>query len=328
MGFRFRKSIKLAPGVKVNLSSRGLSSLSVGKNGARVNIGKKGIRGTIGIPGTGISYSAYSPYQSQPTPHQGGEKFIEPTQAEPKVELSKAAVDAFWWVFSMSSLIGFTLLSLWGAMNFFSFLLLIFFCWLCGGCAINVVNSEVKFRPKIVIGKTVVAIAVGGILLMGTVFGWTTYRIQQENEADAAARRPVPTAPAELYRQAIAQGMTAANLVQTAKTRSDWDKTAIQWQNAINQLRSIPSTDPNHPKAQTKAAEYQKNLDYAQIQVKRLTVPVVARSPQPSPIAKPRVRSFGNCSSFATWSEAQASLRAGNYDLDRDNDGIACESSF
>ena len=56
MGFRFRKSIKLFPGVKLNLSKKGISSLSIGKRGARINISKKGIQTTLGIPGTGISY--------------------------------------------------------------------------------------------------------------------------------------------------------------------------------------------------------------------------------------------------------------------------------
>ena len=42
MGFRFRKSIKIAPGVRINLTKKGLSSVSVGKRGATVNVGKKG----------------------------------------------------------------------------------------------------------------------------------------------------------------------------------------------------------------------------------------------------------------------------------------------
>lgn len=56
MGFRFRKSFKLAKGVRVNLGKRG-ASLSLGGRGATVNVGAKGVRGTVGIPGTGISYS-------------------------------------------------------------------------------------------------------------------------------------------------------------------------------------------------------------------------------------------------------------------------------
>lgn len=56
MGFRFRKSFKIAPGVRVNLSKRG-ASVSAGKPGATVNVSSKGTRATVGLPGTGISYS-------------------------------------------------------------------------------------------------------------------------------------------------------------------------------------------------------------------------------------------------------------------------------
>jgi len=61
MGFRFRKSIKLMPGVRVNISKSG-PSVSIGGRGATVNIGRKGTRTTVGLPGTGLSYSEYTPY--------------------------------------------------------------------------------------------------------------------------------------------------------------------------------------------------------------------------------------------------------------------------
>ncbi|EPK4116823.1 DUF4236 domain-containing protein, partial [Acinetobacter baumannii] len=60
MGLNFRKSIKIAPGIRVNISKKGLSSVSVGGKGARVNVSKKGTRTTVGIPGTGLSYSKFS----------------------------------------------------------------------------------------------------------------------------------------------------------------------------------------------------------------------------------------------------------------------------
>lgn len=56
MGFRFRKSVKVLPGVKLNISKSGIST-SVGGRGATVNFSKRGTRTTVGIPGTGISYS-------------------------------------------------------------------------------------------------------------------------------------------------------------------------------------------------------------------------------------------------------------------------------
>lgn len=56
MGFKFRKRIKIAPGLHINVSKSGVST-SIGKSGATVNIGKKGVKATVGIPGSGLSYS-------------------------------------------------------------------------------------------------------------------------------------------------------------------------------------------------------------------------------------------------------------------------------
>ncbi|PNP98510.1 DUF4236 domain-containing protein [Moraxella sp. RCAD0137] len=60
MGFRFKKSFKIIPGVKLNVSKKGLSSVSLGGKGASMNFGKKGRRTTVGIPGTGMSYTSTS----------------------------------------------------------------------------------------------------------------------------------------------------------------------------------------------------------------------------------------------------------------------------
>jgi hypothetical protein len=57
-GFRFRKSIGVLPGVKVNLSKSRVST-SLGGRGATINVGADGRRMvTLGIPGTGMSYRA------------------------------------------------------------------------------------------------------------------------------------------------------------------------------------------------------------------------------------------------------------------------------
>ena len=53
--FRFRKTISVLPGVKINLSKTGVST-SVGGKGATLNIGHGKKNVTLGIPGTGLSY--------------------------------------------------------------------------------------------------------------------------------------------------------------------------------------------------------------------------------------------------------------------------------
>jgi hypothetical protein len=52
MGFRFRRSLRLAPGIRINLSKSG-SSLSLGRRGATLHFSKRGTRTTVGLPGAG-----------------------------------------------------------------------------------------------------------------------------------------------------------------------------------------------------------------------------------------------------------------------------------
>lgn len=54
MKWRFRKSVRIAPGVRINLSGSGVST-TLGRRGASLNLGARGARATVGIPGTGIS---------------------------------------------------------------------------------------------------------------------------------------------------------------------------------------------------------------------------------------------------------------------------------
>jgi len=61
MGFRYRSSIRLAKSLRINLSKSG-ASLSVGRPGATLNFGRRGIRTTVGLPGTGLSYSQTKPW--------------------------------------------------------------------------------------------------------------------------------------------------------------------------------------------------------------------------------------------------------------------------
>lgn len=56
MGFKFRKRVKIAPGVNLNIGKKGVST-SLGGNGATVNISKRGVKTTVGIQGTGMSWS-------------------------------------------------------------------------------------------------------------------------------------------------------------------------------------------------------------------------------------------------------------------------------
>jgi Protein of unknown function (DUF4236) len=115
--FRFRRSIKLLPGVRWNIGKKS-TSLSIGPRGAHYTVGTAGSRTTVGIPGTGLSYtdihrthsavSNHSQYAGVPTPskewvdshqvkaelnppdRQPGEAPIRPDQIETIKEITKS----------------------------------------------------------------------------------------------------------------------------------------------------------------------------------------------------------------------------------------------
>lgn len=55
MGLRFRKSLKLFPGLRLNVSKTGVST-TVGPRGATTNFSARGARTTLSWLGTGLSY--------------------------------------------------------------------------------------------------------------------------------------------------------------------------------------------------------------------------------------------------------------------------------
>jgi Protein of unknown function (DUF4236) len=57
--FRFRRRIRIARGVTINLGKRG-ASVSAGPRGLKTTVGPRGRRFTVGLPGTGLSYTQFS----------------------------------------------------------------------------------------------------------------------------------------------------------------------------------------------------------------------------------------------------------------------------
>lgn len=76
MGFRFRKSISLGKGVRLNIGKKSVG-VSAGKKGFRVSANSKGqSRVSAGIPGTGLywteSLNKLFKGKSKKPPHTGG----------------------------------------------------------------------------------------------------------------------------------------------------------------------------------------------------------------------------------------------------------------
>ena len=56
VGWRLFRRVRIAPGVRINLSRSG-PSLSLGPRGFTRTFGPRGTRTTVGIPGTGVYYT-------------------------------------------------------------------------------------------------------------------------------------------------------------------------------------------------------------------------------------------------------------------------------
>lgn len=105
-----------------------------------------------------------------------------------------------------------------------------------------------------------------------------------------AAAKPTsqPTvAEAETYERGLDAAYSAAVLGQSAQSSEDWQLVISRWQEAITLLRAVPSSSPDHAIAQSKIAQYQRNLGIVQQQATRPrpsspSTTVVATLPQTS----------------------------------------------
>lgn len=81
MGLRFRRSIKIAPGVRVNLNKKS-ASVTFGPKGLKHTVSTTGkSHTTVGVPGTGLSYTT-----------SGGRTASVPAAQRPTSPKSKAVV--------------------------------------------------------------------------------------------------------------------------------------------------------------------------------------------------------------------------------------------
>jgi hypothetical protein len=60
MGLRFRKSIRVAPGIRMNFGLKSLS-VSAGVRGLKYTTGTRGRRITVGLPGSGLFWTSSLP---------------------------------------------------------------------------------------------------------------------------------------------------------------------------------------------------------------------------------------------------------------------------
>ncbi|HEY9675576.1 MAG TPA: retropepsin-like aspartic protease [Waterburya sp.] len=108
------------------------------------------------------------------------------------------------------------------------------------------------------------------------------------NPSPTATPSSQPTvAPKEAYERALDAAYSAAIIAQSAQSVSDWQLVSSRWQEAIQLLQLVPPSSSYRAIAQSKIAQYQRNLRIAQQQATRPrssspSDTVVAASPRTS----------------------------------------------
>lgn len=105
MGWRVRRSVKIAPGVRWNIGKTG-SSLSVGGKGLTANVSKKGVRTTASIPGTGVSYSS----MSKAAPKTKKAAPVAQFEEQPRRGFFGSVFRLFWWLFKATAVLAVVLI--------------------------------------------------------------------------------------------------------------------------------------------------------------------------------------------------------------------------
>lgn len=92
MALRFRRSIKIAPGLRVNLGKTGVS-MSMGVRGATITAGSKGVYGNVGMPGTGLSYRTKLSGASGATANLSAQRSVEEKLGLTQLEAEAVALN-------------------------------------------------------------------------------------------------------------------------------------------------------------------------------------------------------------------------------------------
>ncbi|MEB3278093.1 MAG: hypothetical protein VKK42_04135 [Lyngbya sp.] len=85
----------------------------------------------------------------------------------------------------------------------------------------------------------------------------------EETPPETAGETPAEPTPADPWAEAVRSAINAANLAQTAQSRTEWENVAGQWRQASELMGQVPESSPNYQTAQQKVTEYQANREIA-----------------------------------------------------------------
>jgi predicted aspartyl protease len=83
--------------------------------------------------------------------------------------------------------------------------------------------------------------------------------VPSNGAASAATSEPFPVS-GDAYKLALEKATSAKNIGQSALSEDDWNLAASRWQQAVDYLKSLPSSSPHRAIAQTKLTEFQREL--------------------------------------------------------------------
>lgn len=115
----------------------------------------------------------------------------------------------------------------------------------------------------------------------------------------SAAPKPQPAVnQPNVLAMALDKAAGASAISKSAQSPDDWDLVAGQYQDAIALLKQIRRGSPNFPFAQSKIAEYQKQIKFAQQQARPqlarpVTLPKKVVISVPTPVSKAKVTAKG-----------------------------------
>ncbi|NES04663.1 MAG: hypothetical protein F6K22_18615 [Okeania sp. SIO2F4] len=69
--------------------------------------------------------------------------------------------------------------------------------------------------------------------------------------------------PPDPFTLAVNRAMNAAEMVQSAQSKIEWEAVASQWQDATELMEIVPVSHPKYKEARKKIKEYQRYADYA-----------------------------------------------------------------
>ena len=105
MGWRFQKRIRIAPGVRLNVSRAGIST-TIGPKGLSVNTGGRGTYLNAGLPGTGLSTRTRLDGDKDAAGHAGG--VMRRARAARRFSFRKAMIWAAGLILLLGWMIGMT----------------------------------------------------------------------------------------------------------------------------------------------------------------------------------------------------------------------------